>query len=735
MGLLSAGTPLNWSDSEPHRSKVKEDGITQFLSVFRSARNFSNHGLKWGDEVEYILVHLDRQRFTAKLSLRGPQIIKELQRDEHATPNGSTVPVLWRPEYANWMIEGTPGVPYRCYAADLALVERNMALRRSEIAKLLNDDEIVLTLTAYPRIGVANYTHPPSLPYGEVARSLFTSDAVINPHPRFATLSRNIRHRRNGKVDISIPLFLDKNTKKIQSLVPEDSVHRELLKRANSLAKNMLTKGGKEDNTFIGVEEALREKVDGAIKMDSSAFGMGCCCLQVTLQARNIHESRFLYDQLATMAPLMLALTAGTPALRGLLADTDVRWNVISASMDDRTEKEISSGAVPKSRYSSIDCYISDQKEFRVGAYNDIAVPYDQEAYRRLREEGVDHMLAQHVAHLFIRDPLAIYLESVEQDNETSTDHFENIQSTNWNTVRFKPPPPGTGIGWRTEFRSMEVALTDFENAAFSVFIVLLSRVILAFNLNFYVPMSLVDTNMNTAHKRNAAVDGLFHFRKNVFSSSHGSQFVCECGHIHSASLVGGQSRRSDIDSFCAGPSSDATAQITLDWIFNGKPLCRDGRSEGFEFPGLLPLIRGYLDSIKIDTATRKRLLTYLDFVSERAAGKLVTTATYLRSFITRHPLYQGDSVVSEQICYDLIDHCRLITNGEESAPDLLGRFYSEQLPTETETPERMMARMSAELDGALDGLLLGSSLPVHAVGVAIETLAKKSTVGTCRDA
>jgi hypothetical protein len=38
----------------------------------------------------------------------------------------------------------------------------------------------------------------------------------------------------------------------------------------------------------------------------------------------------------------------------------------------------------------------------------------------------------------------------------------------------------------------MEVQMTDFENAAFSVLVVLLSRAILFFNLNFYVPISKV---------------------------------------------------------------------------------------------------------------------------------------------------------------------------------------------------------------------------------------------------
>lgn len=38
----------------------------------------------------------------------------------------------------------------------------------------------------------------------------------------------------------------------------------------------------------------------------------------------------------------------------------------------------------------------------------------------------------------------------------------------------------------------MEVQMTDFENAAFSIFIVLLSRAILTFGLNFYIPISKV---------------------------------------------------------------------------------------------------------------------------------------------------------------------------------------------------------------------------------------------------
>lgn len=74
--------------------------------------------------------------------------------------------------------------------------------------------------------------------------------------------------------------------------------------------------------------------------MDSMGFGMGCCCLQVTFQARDLSESRHLYDQLAVLCPIFLALTAGSPIFKGLLAETDVRWSTIAQSVDCRTPVE-----------------------------------------------------------------------------------------------------------------------------------------------------------------------------------------------------------------------------------------------------------------------------------------------------------------------------------------------------------------------------------------------------------
>lgn len=59
--------------------------------------------------------------------------------------------------------------------------------------------------------------------------------------------------------------------------------------------------------------------------------------------------------------------------------------------------------------------------------------------------------------------------------------------------MRFKPPPiDHLDIGWRVEFRPMEVQLTDKENAAFVIFVVLLTRLILSVDLDLLIPMSKV---------------------------------------------------------------------------------------------------------------------------------------------------------------------------------------------------------------------------------------------------
>ena len=164
-------------------------------------------------------------------------------------------------------------------------------------------------------------------------------------------------------------------------------------------------------------------------------------------------------------------MTAASPLWRGYIADVDCRWNVIAGSVDDRTEEERGLKAwglllcsssveltvqlehqplkenrmqIPKSRYDSVDLYISENWMNRP-EYNDNPLPIDQDIYDRMRQHGehahwcwalslalftrdtagIDDLLSKHIAHLFIRDPIVIFSELLDQDDSQSADHFE----------------------------------------------------------------------------------------------------------------------------------------------------------------------------------------------------------------------------------------------------------------------------------------------------------------------
>lgn len=86
---------------------------------------------------------------------------------------------------------------------------------------------------------------------------------------------------------------------------------------------------------------------------------------------------------------------------------------------------------INKSRYDSIDTYISNDGLFKP-KYNDLNLVYDKAIFEKLRKNDVDDLLAKHIAHLFIRDPLVIFKELLDQDDENSSDHFEVSQYENW---------------------------------------------------------------------------------------------------------------------------------------------------------------------------------------------------------------------------------------------------------------------------------------------------------------
>ena len=62
------------------------------------------------------------------------------------------------------MIEGTPGGPYGGGIDEFNKVQTNMEKRRKEIQAILEPDERIFSLTAYPRMGCDDFTDPSSNP-------------------------------------------------------------------------------------------------------------------------------------------------------------------------------------------------------------------------------------------------------------------------------------------------------------------------------------------------------------------------------------------------------------------------------------------------------------------------------------------------------------------------------------------------------------------------------------------
>lgn len=149
MGLLSEGNPLTWEETKKLADHVREHGINQFINLYKRLRDRQGDVLKWGDEVEYIIVKFDHELKQAKVSLRAQEILHALNQQELADPKG--VKSLWRPEYGAYMLEGTPGKPYGGLLAHFNIVEANMKHRREEASQQLKPEEALLTITSFPR--------------------------------------------------------------------------------------------------------------------------------------------------------------------------------------------------------------------------------------------------------------------------------------------------------------------------------------------------------------------------------------------------------------------------------------------------------------------------------------------------------------------------------------------------------------------------------------------------------
>lgn len=600
MGFLEAGAPpLTWEKCAEIAEYIRIHGAVQFLNLYNRHVDDSNELLFWGEEMEYHAVYQDSPSNPPKLYLKTAENVIKVLSEAEERIQGS---LSWHLEYGAWMIECVPKDPYSEYLEELLTVRAKLELSRKKmlaILKVIDPNVFPVSLPCFPLMGVGDFYYPkgPDLYENSVSSSIYLDDHIICPHPRFPTLTKNIIARRGRALEMYAPLFVDEFTSDVDEPRP------------------------------------------GFIHMDASGFGMGMCCVQTTVNAKCIREARYLHDQYVPLGPIMLALSACTPYFKGKLSGFDCRWSVLSQSMDDRTDEEKSQGIFP--RYSPSALYLSQCVTNRP-EYNDIPVTIHEPTYRFLMDNGIDETLAKHIAYVFSRDPLVIFSDRIELDDEKVTNHFENFQSTNWNSVRFKPPPTmDSNVGWRVEFRTMDIQLSDFENAAYAIFIVLLARMIISLGLNFQIPMSKVHENYEKAVKMDAVLTEKFWFKLNIVTAN--------C-------------KNSVFSGLRTGNCKDKLEQLTIKEIFCGND----------EFLGLLGFIDKYLKEVVGCCPERyEEIAVYLNLIRKRANGELPTGAKFLRNFIRNHADYRKDSIITSQIASDIVQ----IGKDEVWIEELLGPY------------------------------------------------------------
>ena len=113
-----------------------------------------------------------------------------------------------------------------------------------------------------------------------------------------------------------------------------------------------------------------------------------------------------------------------------------------------------------QARWSTEPVYLSDNPE--VERYQK-AIPVDERITQELVDGGLDQKMAKYVANILDHDPMAITGEDLDSKE---TDWFEIMHSAFWPQVDFKIPFADSDVGWRVEFRPIEVQPIAYQNAS-----------------------------------------------------------------------------------------------------------------------------------------------------------------------------------------------------------------------------------------------------------------------------
>ena len=340
----------------------------------------------------------------------------------------------------------------------------------------------------------------------------------------------------------------------------------------------------------IAADQYGMEINEASMFLDDHIHAAGVCGLQVTISASDYKKACWINDQLIPLGPLMLALTAATPAVNGKMIDSDTRWYVHGELTDDRNAQQRNDERGIPPRISTATHYLQND------AMNDRNIHAPAQFVESLIKAGLENAAAEYFAHVLTRNAL------LDTTGKESDDALRGHLTTFCPHVRIKIPEDK--IPWRVEFRPMECQPSDFENAAFAVSLVMIQQAVLS-KIDIQIPMTTIEENMKKANMKNAVLEQEFWF----FAKGHFEGLA------------------------------------TLDGIFNGI----DNR-----WPGFIPLTKSWINNKQQQQSSKQTgtdtlpppaevITHYLNFVSARASGAASTPARWIRTLIESEGEGEGE--------------------------------------------------------------------------------------------
>lgn len=291
-------------------------------------------------------------------------------------------------------------------------------------------------------------------------------------------------------------------------------------------------------------------------------------------------------------------------------------------SVDDRTSEErdkTSPKYVYKSRYAPVYSYISQHEYIQDFHNNYPKMPIDPQILKALQAEGIQDRLATHICNILHRDPLVIFDQKLNMSEAKDRSHFENFNSTNWNSLRFKPPKIEDNDNcFKVEIRPCELQLTPFENCAMMTLCLVYSQMIMKHDLNFVVPITNVDENFSRAHNFNAFESEKFWFRIDALKNYAKESKLVELNFAsHGNELVK--------EYFDEEANFAYVKELTLNQIFCG--------AKEFGFEGLFSVMYDFVESNIKNVDVKSVIVKHLKFIENRVNGKILNKFLLIFSF------------------------------------------------------------------------------------------------------